>query len=309
MLKVTPEQTETARLTTQEEAPPIDTGSLPCNESDAPTLGTAGTEEDTEDWTPGAETVAAPVSDTVLLLEPPTPPPVVIAPPSEEADSASELDALASAAPPPEERATPPTVPAVSVSETPAAPLHAPGRRAAKIPTPALGEILLERKLVEPEQLRSAMERHRRTRRRLGRVLVEMGFALADAVLEALSAQPGVPSTRVNAYTVNPEAVKMLPEKAARQHMAFPLLKVGTTLVVAIASPKNLHTLDDLRFASGCEIQTMVALRPRSWRRSTATTATSGSRTTRKTRPWWSSTYRARSSTSTTKSPSARRSR
>ena len=42
--------------------------------------------------------------------------------------------------------------------------------------------------------------------------------------------------------------------------MAFRLLKVGSTLVVAIASPKNLQALDDLRFASGCGVQTMVAL-------------------------------------------------
>ena len=69
-----------------------------------------------------------------------------------------------------------------------------------------------------------------------------------------------MPSTRVNSYTVNAEAVESLPEKVARRHMAFPLLKVGSTLVVAIASPKNLHALDDLRFASGCDVQMMVAM-------------------------------------------------
>ena len=127
-------------------------------------------------------------------------------------------------------------------------------------PVPALGEILIERKVVTPGQLRTAMDRHWRTRRRLGRVLVELGYATADAILEALSDQLGLPSTRVDSYTVNPEAVSMLPEKVARQHLAFPLLKVGSTLVVAIATPKNLHAIDDLRFASGCGIQTMVAL-------------------------------------------------
>ena len=125
---------------------------------------------------------------------------------------------------------------------------------------PALGQILLERKLVTEEQLAQAMDRQQRTRRRLGRVLVEMGFATPEAVLEALSAQLGVPSTRVNSYTVNAEAVQCLPEKVARKHTAFPLLKVGSTLVVAVASPKDLHALDDLRFAAGCGIQTMVAM-------------------------------------------------
>ena len=54
--------------------------------------------------------------------------------------------------------------------------------------------------------------------------------------------------------------MQCLSEKVARKHTAFPLLKVGLTLVVAIASPKDLHALDDLRFASGCSIQMMVAM-------------------------------------------------
>ena len=125
---------------------------------------------------------------------------------------------------------------------------------------PQLGVMLLKQRLVTRDQLKRAMERQKRTRRRLGRVLVEMGFTTEDAVLEALSAQLGVPSTRVNSFTVNPESVQCLSEKVARKHMAFPLLKVGSTLVVAIASPKDLHALDDLRFASGCGIQMMVAM-------------------------------------------------
>ena len=124
----------------------------------------------------------------------------------------------------------------------------------------ALGEILIERKLVTPDQFKQAMDRQKRTRRRLGRVLVEMGFVTPEAVLEALSPQLGAPSTRVNSYTVNAEALQCLSEKVARKHMAFPLLKVGTTLMVAIASPKNLHALNDLRFASGCEVQLLVAM-------------------------------------------------
>ena len=125
---------------------------------------------------------------------------------------------------------------------------------------PPLGAILLERKLVSPEQLRQAMKRQKHTRRRLGQVLVEMGFTTQEAVLDALSAQLGVPATRVNAYTVNPDAVWCLSEKVARKHMAFPLLQIGSTLVVAIASPKDLYALDNLRFASGYSIQTMVAM-------------------------------------------------
>ena len=124
----------------------------------------------------------------------------------------------------------------------------------------SLGKILLEKNLITDEQLNAAIARQKQTGRRLGHVLVDMGFATPDAILAALGAQLNVATTRVNAHTVNLDAVAALPEKVARKHTAFPLLKAGPTLVVAIGTPKDLTALDDLRFASGCEIQTVLAL-------------------------------------------------
>jgi type IV pilus assembly protein PilB len=124
----------------------------------------------------------------------------------------------------------------------------------------ALGEMLCERGLLTAEQLDAAIARQQQTGRRLGNVLVELGLATPEAVLEALSLQMGMPTVRINAFTVTTDALGALPEKVARRHTAFPLRKVGTTLVVALASPKDLSALDDLRFACGCEIQTVLAL-------------------------------------------------
>jgi type IV pilus assembly protein PilB len=124
----------------------------------------------------------------------------------------------------------------------------------------ALGALLRDRGLLTEAQLEAGIARQQQTGRRLGHVLVELGFVTAEAVLEALSLQIGVPTVRINAFTVNTDALNTLPEKVARRHTAFPLHKVGTTLMVALASPKNLSALDDLRFACGCEIQTVLAL-------------------------------------------------
>ena len=91
-------------------------------------------------------------------------------------------------------------------------------------------------------------------------MLIDLGFTNADAVLGGLSLQLGVPSTRLNGYRVSPSAVQAIPEKLARKHLALPLQKVGQMLQVAIAVPTDLAALDELRFASGCQIQTFVAL-------------------------------------------------
>jgi type IV pilus assembly protein PilB len=123
-----------------------------------------------------------------------------------------------------------------------------------------IGEILVEQKTLTPEQLREAIGRQQRSRKRLGEILMELGFADADAVLDGLSAQLGVPPTRVNSFTVTPDALSCLSEKIARKYTAVPMLKTGSTLVVATANPRDLQALDDLRFAAGCEISTMIAL-------------------------------------------------
>ena len=131
-------------------------------------------------------------------------------------------------------------------------------------PTPArhaaLGAILLERHLITEEQLNVAIDQQKRAGRRLGQVLIDMAATTQDAVLGALSVQLGLPAIRINAYTVDVGAIGALPEKIARRHGAFPISKVGTTLTVAVATPQDLEASDDLRFASGCEIRTVVAL-------------------------------------------------
>jgi type IV pilus assembly protein PilB len=124
----------------------------------------------------------------------------------------------------------------------------------------ALGALLRDRGLLTESQLQAGILRQQQSGRRLGHVLVELGLVTPEAVLEALSLQMGVPTVRINAFTVNTDALSALPEKVARRHTAFPLQKVGTTLMVALASPKDLSALDDLRFACGCEIQTVLAL-------------------------------------------------
>ena len=124
----------------------------------------------------------------------------------------------------------------------------------------ALGALLRDRGLLTEEQLDAAIARQKKTQHRLGHILVELGFVTAEAVLEALSQQLGVPTVRVNAHTVHPDALSALPEKVARRHTAFPLERIGSTLVVALASPKDLTALDDIRFASGCEVHTVLAL-------------------------------------------------
>ena len=124
----------------------------------------------------------------------------------------------------------------------------------------ALGDLLVRRGLITPVQLAAAGDLQKRTNQRLSNVLISQDLVTPEGILDTLSAELGVASTRLNVYTIDPQAVKALPEKVARRHLACPLVKVDGTLVLAVAEPKDLRALDDLRFASGCRLQLVAAL-------------------------------------------------
>ena len=89
-----------------------------------------------------------------------------------------------------------------------------PARQPAPVPgSTALGEVLLARDLITRDQLSTAIDHQRTSDRRLGQVLIDLGFTTADAVLGALSIQLGVPATRLNGFTVSATAARALPEK------------------------------------------------------------------------------------------------
>ena len=61
-----------------------------------------------------------------------------------------------------------------------------------------LGEILIERKLLEPEDLERALELQKERGDKLGKILVDLGFIASRDVLAALSEQLGVPLVAID---------------------------------------------------------------------------------------------------------------
>ena len=105
---------------------------------------------------------------------------------------------------------------------------------------PLLGEILVEQKTLTEEQLREAMTRQQRSKR-LGEILMELGFASPDAGARRAQDAAASPPTRVNSVHRHARGADYLSEKMARKYTAMPLIKVGSTLMVATANPRDLQ--------------------------------------------------------------------
>ncbi len=118
-----------------------------------------------------------------------------------------------------------------------------------------LGQILVNDKVLTTDQLNQALERQRKTRERLGQILIDMKLINEDILLKYLAAQFRKESiTRQELAALDPDVVKLVPEEVARQYGVIASQRSGRKLVVATADPLNVMALDDLRRATGLDV-------------------------------------------------------
>lgn len=123
-----------------------------------------------------------------------------------------------------------------------------------------IGELLVEAALITQEQLDEALKSAAETKgMRIGAVLVKKGYASEIDIAQTLAFQLNIPFVDITAAPVDPEAVKLINEKIAQKHLLVPLYLDRKILRIAMADPLNLSAIDDVRFATGAEIQPSVA--------------------------------------------------
>src|SRR5437868_15242081 len=82
---------------------------------------------------------------------------------------------------------------------------------------PRLGEMLIERRQIEPEDLDRALELQKERGDKIGKILVDMGSIAQRDVLSALSQQLGIPSTTLEAPPPATPEIQGLPPPSLRQ--------------------------------------------------------------------------------------------
>jgi type IV pilus assembly protein PilB len=122
-----------------------------------------------------------------------------------------------------------------------------------------LGQILVDRGLITPQQLLEADEEHQESGRSLGRVLVEKRFVTEKDLVAALATQIGMGFIDLEDAEVDGRAATMLSETIMRRHGVLPVGFEDGKLVVAMSDPSNVVALDDVRTITKMEIKPVVA--------------------------------------------------
>jgi MSHA biogenesis protein MshE len=109
-----------------------------------------------------------------------------------------------------------------------------------------VGELLLENKLITEEQLKNGLAEQKRSGRKLGRVLTELGYVSEQALHELLARNLQIPFVDVRHLQLAPAAVRLLPEVHARRFRALVLQSDPRGLLVGMADPTDLMAYDEL---------------------------------------------------------------
>ena len=109
-----------------------------------------------------------------------------------------------------------------------------------------IGNLLVQDRVISQEQLGVALEQQKRSGRKLGRVLIENGFASEDAISEALAKQLKIPYLNLKFYSINLAVARLLPEMQARRFRALLLEDKGSSYLVAMSDPTDLFAYDEI---------------------------------------------------------------
>jgi type IV pilus assembly protein PilB len=125
--------------------------------------------------------------------------------------------------------------------------------------TNRLGELLVREKLISLQQLRRAQEEQKRSGQNLGYTLAKLGYISDGEITNFLSSQYRLPAVDLDEYEIDGEVIKLVGREVCEKHKIIPVSRSGSSLIVAMSDPTNLHAIDDIKFLTGFNVEPVVA--------------------------------------------------
>ena len=123
-----------------------------------------------------------------------------------------------------------------------------------------LTDVIVDLGYVEREAMDEAVEMAHSAGSAAERVLVSTGAITEDQLARAVAERFGLDHLDLQAYRVDPDAVKLVTPAAIKRYQAVPVSFAGDrTLLVAMSDPANVLAVDDIAVMTGYEVRPAVA--------------------------------------------------
>jgi general secretion pathway protein E len=123
----------------------------------------------------------------------------------------------------------------------------------------SIGQTLVGKGLLSPEQLQRAMELQQREGLRLDRAVIQLGFLTERQMLELLGEQLHLPIVSLEEVTIDNQTLKSLPPRFVYRKRLVPISRENGTLRVAMSDAFDNYVLDEIRLVTGLQIEQVLA--------------------------------------------------
>ncbi len=123
-----------------------------------------------------------------------------------------------------------------------------------------LGQILVDLGYLSEDQLWDVLEEQKQSPGEiLGQVALKLGLISNEQLTEALAEQWGMPVVNLAETNIPPKVIDLVPSTMAEVYKIMPISMRDGILTVAMGDPQNLAALDDLRNFIGMEVRGAVS--------------------------------------------------
>ncbi|NQT11352.1 MAG: Flp pilus assembly complex ATPase component TadA [Planctomycetes bacterium] len=123
-----------------------------------------------------------------------------------------------------------------------------------------LGDMLIEAGFLTQEQLEQALENKKRTDLKLGQFLVREGIVREEQLVNTLSDQLGLERYFPDKFPIDVGLTSVIPADFARKYEIAPLQKQTHFLVIAMADPTDINSLDAVEELTTCEVEPVICM-------------------------------------------------
>ena len=124
-----------------------------------------------------------------------------------------------------------------------------------------LGEILKDRGQISEEDLQNLFKEQEGKIVRLGELILERGLVDKSSLVRALEEVSHVPYNDCSALVCDPAVLHTIPKAMAVRLDILPVRMDQSKLVVVMAEPQNVATIDEVRFTTGKDISPRLGFR------------------------------------------------
>jgi type IV pilus assembly protein PilB len=121
-----------------------------------------------------------------------------------------------------------------------------------------LGDLLVESNVITDRQLQQTLK-DKKTDQKLGDALLQRGLITERQLIEVLEFQLGIPHVKLNSFPVDTTLLSLVSKEMARRNLMIPINKEEEKLTVAMSDPLDFYAIDDLRMATGMQIEQVIA--------------------------------------------------